>query len=847
MKFTLTLFCCLFYLQLSAQSFENKIRETLTQKNLLTNTDFVISSESKSAKSGVSHVYVQQTHQKIKIYNAVGDFHFDKSGQLFLFHQNFVSNIQINTSTPNISPIDAISKVAKHLGVNEVIPVLRKEFDGKYYYSCENLAKSEIPVELCWVKNDNQLVLAWDLSVQQKGSSDWWSIRLNANSGEILNQNNWTVYCPAHKGAYQKCEKRHVETNPVAQNKTNSGAQYNVFAMPAESPNHGPRVLLIDPQDSLASPYGWHDIDGDGGADLTITQGNNVHAYEDTLSQDAPGYSPDGGLSLNFNFPLNFNAPPTTNLDASITNLFYMNNIMHDVWYHYGFDEQSGNFQYNNYARGGSENDYVFAEGMDGGGTNNANFATPNDGQNPTMQMYLWNPGFGLQTLLTVESPATIDGPYTASEATFGPSVPYSPLTAEVVLATDNTTPFNDICTPITNASAVSGKIALIDRGTCTFVSKVTEAQNAGAVAVIIINNVGGQPITMGGTGAGGITIPVIMLSQTNGNLIKTQLNNGQTVIATLQKTVSDFDCDYDNGVIAHEYGHGISNRLTGGRFNSNCLTNDEQMGEGWSDWFAMVLTMEPGDQGTDARGMATYVNNEPITGGGIREAPYSTNFSVNGYTYADVAGGVSLPHGIGFVWATMLWEMTWDLIDQYGYDSDLYNGTGGNNMAMHLVIEGLKLQPCSPGFIDGRDAILAADQQLYGGANQCLIWKAFARRGLGENADQGSSSSRSDQIEDFTVPASCLVTSKDQLATQQIFVFPNPSNGQTSIKISNPVSQDLDIQVINLEGKTIYQSKLNVGQTEHSIKLSDISAGVYAIHVKGNGIFSTQKWVVKP
>ncbi len=91
------------------------------------------------------------------------------------------------------------------------------------------------------------------------------------------------------------------------------------------------------------------------------------------------------------------------------------------------------------------------------------------------------------------------------------------------------------------------------------------------------------------------------------------------------------------------------------------------------------------------------------------------------------------------------------------------------------------------------------------------------------------------------------MVTSKDQLTTQQIFVFPNPSNGQTSIKISNPVSQDLDIQIVNLEGKTIYQSKLNAGQTEHSIKLSDISAGVYAIHVKGNGIFSTQKWVVKP
>jgi len=104
-----------------------------------------------------------------------------------------------------------------------------------------------------------------------------------------------------------------------------------------------------------------------------------------------------------------------------------------------------------------------------------------------------------------------------------------------------------------------------------------------------------------------------------------------------------------------------------------------------------------------------------------------------------------------------MLWEMTWDLIDEYGFDADFYNGTGGNNIAMALVIEGLKLQPCNPGFVDGRDAILAADQALYGGANECLIWEAFARRGLGVNADQGSTGNKNDGTEDFDLPAVCL------------------------------------------------------------------------------------------
>lgn len=98
---------------------------------------------------------------------------------------------------------------------------------------------------------------------------------------------------------------------------------------------------------------------------------------------------------------------------------------------------------------------------------------------------------------------------------------------------------------------------------------------------------------------------------------------------------------------------------------------------------------------------------------------------------------------------------MTWGLIDEYGFDPDIYNGNGGNNIALQLVVEGLALQPCSPGFVDGRDAILLADQLLYGGANQCIIWDAFARRGLGFSANQGSSNSRSDGTEAFDTPSS--------------------------------------------------------------------------------------------
>ncbi len=207
-----------------------------------------------------------------------------------------------------------------------------------------------------------------------------------------------------------------------------------------------------------------------------------------------------------------------------------------------------------------------------------------------------------------------------------------------------------------------------------------------------------------------------------------------------------------------HEFSHGTSNRLTGGPNNSSCLGNQEQMGEGWGDFYGALMTVTPGQDGSEARGVGTYLFGQGPGGSGIRSHPYSTDFGINPHTYDDIKTE-SIPHGVGSVWAEMLWEMTWELVGANGYDNDIYNFTGnpsldaGNVMAMALVTEGMKLQPCQPGFIDGRDAILAADAAIYGGANECLIWAAFARRGLGLSADQGSSGSRSDGTEAFDTP----------------------------------------------------------------------------------------------
>ena len=117
-------------------------------------------------------------------------------------------------------------------------------------------------------------------------------------------------------------------------------------------------------------------------------------------------------------------------------------------------------------------------------------------------------------------------------------------------------------------------------------------------------------------------------------------------------------------------------------------------------------------------------------------------------------------PHLVGSIWAQALWEVYWNLVAKHGFDADLYQGTGGNNLALQLVIDGLKLQPCNPGFVQGRDAILLADQVNNSGDNQCEIWAGFAKRGLGVGADSGSVFQLGDETESFDVPASCVANS---------------------------------------------------------------------------------------
>ena len=817
--------------------------------------DMAVSDQYRSKHNGVTHIYFNQRFDGIGIFNAIMGVHITNDGKVGYVANRFHSNIieKINTTAPAIQASQAVLNAAAHFKLNTDAPLrlLNQTGDREFVYAHGDFSNSDIKVTLAFQPDyeSGALRLAWDLALDMPNSADFWSVRVDALTGEVLHQHNWTVYCNFHQDDshqhHTHCYDEVAETRsflPVKevlfqQNSllNNDGATYNVFPIPVESPIHGDREILESPADPVASPFGWHDINGIAGPEYVITRGNNVWAYlDDSDTNSSSGDEPNGGFDLTFDF--NFddqNLEPSQYQEAAVTQLFYMNNIMHDFAYHYGFNEEAGNFQENTYDNEGAGGDPVRAEAQDGADNNNANFSTPDDGFSGRMQMYLWNQAGG--RIVTINEPETLAGQmFEARPGTFGGPITNQPLTGEVIFVNDGSSDPTFGCNPLINPEEIEGKIALIDRGGCQFGTKAFNAEQAGAIAVIVCNFEDALVNMGAGNDGAGVEIPAVFMSSTS--CLAFRDFAGEGLVATLQLPESDggpllLDGDFDNGVVAHEYAHGISNRLTGGPTESSCLNNREQMGEGWSDFFSLVMTVQPGEDGTEARGIGNYVLREGVEGRGIRRQPYSTNMSINDQTFFDIIG--QRQHARGEIWASVLWDLYWAMSEAYGWDPDLYNGTGGNNMAIQLVMDGMALQECDPGFIEARDGVLAADLMNYDGANQCLIWEVFARRGLGWDADQGSNIEENDGLEGYELRPECVKELKvAKFATElieagdEINISITVTNHKEEAVTNVVLSDEIPWGVTFVPGSATGNATITAGTDMITFEIGEIPAG---------------------
>ncbi len=645
--------------------------------------------------TGITHLYLQQRVNHLPVDNTSINVNITRDGSILSIGGAFVADaarkVAALPKTAGIIGRTAIQGL-KTLGLN--VPadseISSSAAEGSSQFNVPKLSLDPIRPVLHYVATAaGGLAAAWQLIVRTPDRQHWYDTHVDANSGKLIYSNDWV-----------------------------DSASYDVYPAPIEAPNDGPggsvpRSIVTNPSDPNASPYGWHDTNGVAGAEFTDTRGNNVSAQEDTDANNSGGFRPDAGASLNFDYPIDFAQPPSVYQSAAITNLFYWNNLLHDIHYHYGFDEAAGNFQVKNYSGLGLGNDAVQADAQDGSGTNNANFATPPDGTAPRMQMYLFN--------------------YTSP-----------------------------------------GR-----------------------------------------------------------------------------------DGDLDNEIITHEFGHGVSNRLTGGPANSNALdaTQSGGMGEGWSDWWALMFTQDPTDTKTSAYPQGTYVLGQTASGAGIRRKPYSFDMSidtltVDAYGTSGTGGGVSRStevHDSGEIWATTLWDLNWLLIDKYGYSPTISQGydpavpgkNGGNNLALQLVMDGLKLQPANPSFLQARDAILLADQVRTGGANAYQIWQAFARRGMGYSFVD-SSSSATTVTPAYDIPPGLQNPSVVSQSPSGVLVTPPTAIDLTFSKAMDPTSFSLASDVnsftgpggVNLAGQLTGFSWTNSNQTLHLTFTPQTLNGLYTLNI---------------
>lgn len=743
--------------------------------------DLVVSSATASRASGVTHVNLYQRFKELEVFGATATVSIASDGSVVFVGHTLAPGLGERPSGgAALDATGAVRAAADALDLPEPsAPQVLNRAGGpaqRTVVSGAGISDEPIPARLGWQRTDDGLRMAWQLVIDDATDAHLWNATVDGTTGELLGVDDWTSHDapeqladtlgrhgdgPGHDGPGHGT----VVGPQFPPQRVNDGSSYRVFTFPKNDPNEGPRTLVTNPADATASPYGWHDSNGVPGAESTTTQGNNVRAYadRDANNQPDPGSVPDGGAGLDFNFPADLNQQPQTYTSAAVANLFYWCNIVHDLTYRYGFDEEGGNFQADNYGRGGVGGDDVRCEAQDGSGQNNANFSTPaQDGGAPRMQMFLW-PGnqFGLPNAVTVgtgPSAAT----YQAEYARFTPAPTNAGFSGPVTPVDDAVDTVGDGCTPYTLAA---GSIALVERSAaCTYYTQVVNAEAAGAVAVVVVNNVDGAPAVMAGSVNPPVGIPAVMVSQADGATLRAALPAAGRVHRNTDRPAMR-DAAFRSETIFHEYGHGVSNRLTGGP-NVNCLTGQEQMGEGWSDFLAIVSLINPDlDDPEGPRGYGQYAQfADSRTGDGFRPRPYSRNMEIQPFTYDSIKTGAWLdgtslaaPHGIGHGWAAVLWDVTWDLIDQHGLNRNAYGAwhTGGNNLAMQLVIDGMKIQGCGPGFVVGRDAIIAADAALTGGENNCTLWASFARRGLGYSAVQGTTG-RDDNSAAYDTHPSC-------------------------------------------------------------------------------------------
>lgn len=289
--------------------------------------------------------------------------------------------------------VDAAQSIGETLGAGDVSTRSAANGPDQQQSFAAGALKGDATAHLVWLPMDrNSLRLCWEVILMSRARGEMFRVLIDARTGEALLRRSLTEnISPVTYRVFTAASPAPF----TAGFPTNSGSP-TIMGLATPMTNQPeavpPSLVVTGALNTNASPLGWIN----DGTNVT-TSGNNVSAYLDVNADNRADIPPPQGTTNRvFDFPFDPNQSPAGNSSASVVNLFYWNNWMHDQLYGLGFTEAAGNFQINNFGRGGVGGDPVDAEGQEGFNTgntyylDNASFSTPPDGSPGVMELYVF-------------------------------------------------------------------------------------------------------------------------------------------------------------------------------------------------------------------------------------------------------------------------------------------------------------------------------------------------------------------------------------------------------------------------------------------------------------------------
>lgn len=340
-----------------------------------------------SRSTGLRHVVLAQVVDGLPVFDGAIAIHLDQRGRVVRITSG-AGRAAGRQRTPQVAPEQAVEAAASDIRAGEPFAAVRiagTADPGGTLRFARGPFVSDPTASQMWFPMDGVLRLAWKVSIEPQGPSQLYDLLIDAQTGELLLRQNRVRYAEgsgrvAQSDAMNVLDPRRLDPMPKGAAGCPPALNYQLRSLNA--PFRDPATVLFN---------------------TGTLNGNNAHVFR----RAAPAEGANGtfdGTAWGFDFPFNSDA-------SAATALFFALNFAHDFFYDLGFDEAAGNFQVDNFGRGGLGNDSMRGNAR-AAGRNNANYVHAVDGSSGTINMYLWD-GMGCWAQdVNADGTPDLDGDY---------------------------------------------------------------------------------------------------------------------------------------------------------------------------------------------------------------------------------------------------------------------------------------------------------------------------------------------------------------------------------------------------------------------------------------------------